>query len=274
MVLGAPAVGRERRQECVERTGRDLTGAGKLFVIATPIGNLEDLTFRAKRVLSEVDALACEDTRHTRILLDRYGIPRPNLLFPYHEHNEDRAAQRILGLLAANHNVGLCSNAGYPGISDPGYVVISRAVSRGFAIEVIPGASAVPTALLSSGLPTSSFTFKGFPPRKAGRRRAFLEAERDVPHTLVFYESPHRLGALLQTALEVLGDRQAAVCIELTKMFEDVRRGPLSALAHEFEGAKVKGEVVVVIAGNHPKFTRDPDAVDGDGESVEGGGNR
>lgn len=264
-MLRTLAVGWERQQQDGEGTGRDLTSAGKLFVIATPIGNLEDLTLRAKRVLSEVDALACEDTRHTRILLDRYDVPRPRLLFSYHEHNEDRAAQRILGLLASGQNVGLCSNAGYPGISDPGYIVISRAVSRGFAIEVIPGASAVPTALLSSGLPTSSFTFKGFPPRKAGRRRTFLEAERDRPHTLVFYESPNRLGALLQTALEVLGDRQAAVCIELTKMFEDVRRGPLSALAREFEGAKVKGEVAVVIAGNNPKFTAERDGSDGDG---------
>lgn len=250
--------------------GPDLDVSGKLFVIATPIGNLEDLTLRAQRILGEVDALACEDTRHTRIILDRYDIPRPRLLLSYHEHNEDRAAQRILGLLASGQNVGLCSNAGYPGISDPGYVVISQAVSHGFAIEVIPGASAVPTALLSSGLPTSSFTFKGFPPRKAGRRRAFLEAERDLPHTLVLYESPNRLGALLQTALEVLGDRQAAVCIELTKMFEDVRRGPLSALAREFEGVKVKGEVAVVIAGNNPKFTQHPDWVDDDGLPYEG----
>lgn len=239
-----------------------MIGSGKLFIIATPIGNLEDLTLRAKRVLSEVDALACEDTRHTRIILERYDIPRPRLLFSYHEHNEDRAAQRILGLLAAGLTVGLCSNAGYPGISDPGYLVISQAASRGFAVEVVPGASAIPVALLSSGLPTSSFTFKGFPPRKPGRRRAFLEAERDLPHTLVFYESPNRLGKLLQVALEVLGDRQAAVCIELTKLFEEVRRGPLSVLAREFEGAKVKGEVVVVVAGNNPKFIADPDGFD------------
>lgn len=234
--------------------GRSLTSPGRLFVVATPIGNLEDLTFRAKRVLGEVDALACEDTRHTRILLDRYEIPRPKLLFSCQEHNEDRAAQRILGLLESGQNVGLCSNAGYPGISDPGYLVISRAALSGFAIEVVPGASAVPMALLSSGLPASSFTFKGFPPRKPGRRRAFLEAERDLPHTLVLYESPNRLSALLQAALEVLGNRQAAVCIELTKMFENVRRGSLSALAREFEDVKVKGEVAVVIAGNNPKF--------------------
>ncbi len=174
---------------------------GKLVVIATPIGNLEDLTFRAKRVLGEVDALACEDTRHTRIILERYEIPRAKTVFSYHEHNEHRAAERILGLLDAGLTVGLCSNAGYPGISDPGYVIVSRAVERGFRVEVIPGASAVPTALLASGLPTSSFTFKGFPPRKPGKRLHFLEAERDMPHTLISLRSAHRVGALLQAAL-------------------------------------------------------------------------
>ncbi len=228
--------------------------AGKLLVIATPIGNLEDLTFRAKRLLGEVDALACEDTRHTRILLERYEIPRAKTVFSYHEHNEHRAAERILAMLEAGLTVGLCSNAGYPGISDPGYVIVSRAVARGFRVEVIPGASAVPTALLVSGLPTSSFTFKGFPPRKAGKRRTFLEAERDLPHTLILYEAPTRVGALLQAALEVLGNRRAAVCIELTKMFEDVRRGGLAELAREFAGLPIKGEVVLVIAGNNPKF--------------------
>jgi len=227
---------------------------GKLLVIATPIGNLEDLTFRAKRVLGEVEALACEDTRHTRIILDRYEIARPGLLFSYHEHNEHRAAERILGLLAEGKTVGLCSNAGYPGISDPGYVIISRAVEQGYRVEVIPGASAVPMALLSSGLPTSSYTFKGFPPRKPGRRRTFLEMERDLPHTMIYYEAPNRVGTLLQAAYEVYGNRRAAVCIELTKMFEDIRRGYLADLAQVFAETKIKGEVVVVIAGNNPKF--------------------
>jgi len=230
--------------------------AGKLMVIATPIGNLEDLTFRAKRVFGEVDALACEDTRHTRIIFERYEIPRPRIMFAYHEHNEAQAAERILGLLEEGLTVGLCSNAGYPGISDPGYVIVSRAIERGFRVEVIPGASAVPVALLSSGLSTASYTFKGFPPRKPGKRRSFLEMERDLPHTLVLYESPNRLGVLLQAALEVLGDRRAAVCIELTKMFEGVEHGFLSELAARFAGRTIKGEVVVVIAGSNPKFTR------------------
>lgn len=232
---------------------------GKLLVIATPIGNLEDLTFRAKRLLGEVDALACEDTRHTRILLERYEIPRAKTVFSYHEHNEHRAAERILGLLAAGCTVGVCSNAGYPGISDPGYVIVSRAVECGYRVEVIPGASAVPTALLVSGLPTSSFTFKGFPPRKPGKRSTFLEAERDLPHTLILYEAPSRVGALLQAAFTVLGNRRAAVCIELTKMFEAVHRGYLADLAREFAEAHIKGEVVVVIAGNNPKFAAPED---------------
>lgn len=237
---------------------------GKLMVIATPIGNLEDLTFRAKRVLSEVDALACEDTRHTRIILERYEIPRPRIIFSYHEHNEPRAAERILGLLEEGLTVGLCSNAGYPGISDPGYVIVSRTVEREFPLEVIPGASAVPTALLASGLPTSSFTFKGFPPRKPGKQRSFLEMERELPHTLILYEAPQRVGKLLQAALEVLGNRQAAVCIELTKMFEHVKRGYLAELVQEFADTKIKGEVVVVIAGNNPKFTaRDDEEEEG-----------
>jgi 16S rRNA (cytidine1402-2'-O)-methyltransferase len=238
--------------------------AGTLLVIATPIGNLEDLTYRAKRVLGEVDALACEDTRHTRIIYERYEIPRPRTMFAYHEHNEASAAERILGLLAAGQTVGLASNAGYPGISDPGYVIVSRAIEAGYRVEVIPGASALPVALLASGLSTASFTFKGFPPRKPGKRRTFLELDRDLPHTTIYYESPHRVGALLAAALEALGDRRAAVCIELTKIYEEVHHGYLSELAAQFADKKIKGEVVVVIAGSNPKFARHDDEDDED----------
>lgn len=230
-----------------------------LFVIATPIGNLEDATHRALRVLGEVDALACEDTRRTRVLLDRYDVPRPKTVFSYHEHNENEAARRVLGLLEKGASVGLVTNAGYPGVSDPGYRAISLAAGRGFRVEVIPGAGAVETALVASGLPGTSFTFKGFPPKKAGRRRRFLEMEKDLPHTLVFFESPQRTGSFLADALEVLGDRKAAVCIELTKKFEEVRRGFLSELADEFRDAAIKGEVTIVIAGSNPKFVRPGD---------------
>jgi 16S rRNA (cytidine1402-2'-O)-methyltransferase len=227
-----------------------------LYLVATPVGNLEDITLRALRVLGSVPVLACEDTRHTGILLQRHGLPRPGIVFSHHEHNEDRAAAQILSHLEAGRDVAVCSNAGYPGISDPGYSAVGLAVGAGHRIEVIPGASAVPLALLLSGLPTSSYTFKGFPPRRGGRRQAFLEQERDLPHTLVVYESPFRVSQLLGAALAALGDRRAAVCLELTKQFERVQRGWLSELAREFDGVRVRGEVVVVIAGNHPKFCR------------------
>ena len=156
--------------------------------------------------------------------------------------------------LKEGRSVGICSDAGYPGVSDAGYRLISRAIREGFEVEVIPGAGAVEPALLSSGLPTSSFTFKGFPPRKPGPRRRFLEQEKDLPHTLVFYESPFRVSSLLKDAQEVYGDRQAAVCIELTKKFERIHRGSLSELAALLGEKPLKGEVTVVIAGSNPKF--------------------
>lgn len=227
-----------------------------LYVIATPIGNLEDIGHRAVRVLGELEALACEDTRRTRVLLDRYRIPRPKMLFSYHEHNEREAAKRILRLLEDGTSVGLVTNAGYPGVSDPGYRAISQAAERGFRVEVLPGAGAVEAALALSGLPGASFIFKGFPPRTAGKRQRFLEAEKDLPHTLILFESPHRLAALLSDALAALGDRRAAVCIEITKMFEQTARGYLSELGEKFREATIKGEVTVVIAGNNPKFIR------------------
>ncbi len=241
------------------------TQPGKLFVVATPIGNLEDITLRAIRILGEVDALACEDTRQTRKIYDRHEMPRPSEIFSYREHNERRAGTRILELLGEGRTVALCTDAGYPGVSDPGYRVVSEALEQGFHVEVIPGPSAVITALVASGLPTSSYTFKGFPPRKGGPLKRFLETDRDLPHTLVFFESPYRVGALLKAALNTLGNRKAAVCIELTKMFETVHRGFLSDLAEEFESKTVRGEVTVVVAGNNPKFAQS----DGDVEEED-----
>lgn len=230
---------------------------GTLYVVGTPIGNLEDLSQRAIRVLGEVGAVACEDTRVTPRLFERYEIPRPRTWFSCHEHNEEHAAQRILGLLAEGVSVALCSDGGCPGISDPGYRVISACLDAGREVVVLPGPSAVHTALLASGLSTSSYTFKGFPPRKAGARRRFLEMDRDTPHTLVFFESPFRIGKLLEAAFEVYGDRRAAVCFELTKKFERVHRDYLSVLAEWYHSRTVKGEITVVVAGNHPKFQRD-----------------
>jgi len=235
---------------------------GTLFVIATPIGNMQDVTLRALEVLGEVDALACEDTRRTPRLLARHNVPRPGILFSCHEHNESRVAERVVRLLEEGKSVALCTNAGYPGVSDPGYRVVSLARERGLSVEVLPGAGAVEAALLASGLPSASYTFKGFPPRKPGPRARWLEMDRELPHTLVFFESPYRAAKLLDAALEVLGDRMAAVCVELTKKFERVHRGYLSELRDALAGVRIKGEVAVVIAGNHPKFIRSAEARD------------
>jgi 16S rRNA (cytidine1402-2'-O)-methyltransferase len=226
-----------------------------LYIIATPIGNLNDLTPRAREILSSLEVLACEDTRHTGNMLHLLQIPRPATLLANHEHNEHAMAGKIVALLAEGKRVGICSDAGYPLISDPGYPAVVAALQAGHEIVVIPGASAVPMALISSGLPPSSYTFKGFAPRKPGQRRRFLEMELSSPHTLIFYESPYRLGKLLAEALEVYGNRQAAVCLELSKQFERVRRGSLSELSAEFATAKVKGEAVIVIAGDKDKHT-------------------
>lgn len=226
---------------------------GTLILVATPIGNLEDITHRAVRVLREVDALACEDTRTTRKLLQRYDIPKPRALLSYHEHNEPVAGKRILGLLNEGQSVALVSDGGYPGISDPGYRIVNAAIDAGHRIEVLPGASAPPMALLMSGLPTASYTFMGFAPRKTGARKRALEAEAERPHTLIIFESPHRVGAFLKDALAVLGPRKAAVCIEITKKFERIHRGSLEDLAGDFDGTTVKGQVTVVVAGTDRK---------------------
>lgn len=227
-----------------------------LSVVATPIGNLDDMTPRAVRALREADVIACEDTRRTRILLTHFEIPRPAFSLSYREGNEESAGRQILEHLAAGRRVVLCSDGGYPGISDPGYRLVALAAERDVPFEVIPGASAVPIALLLSGLPTSSYTFKGFPPRKGGAMRRFFEDDKDAPHTMIVFESPMRVAKTLQAALEALGDRRAAVSIELTKKFERTSRGFLSELLTQFAERHVKGEVTIVIAGRHPKFTR------------------
>ena len=171
--------------------------AGSLSVIATPIGNLEDITLRALRVLGELDAVACEDTRRTRAIYEHYDLARPRSIFSYHRHNEAAAGARILALLARGAAVGLVSNAGYPCISDPGHLVVRQAIEAGHRVEVIPGASAVPYALIVSGLPTGAYLFLGFPPRKAGRLQTALAEAADREHTLVLFEAPGRVAALL-----------------------------------------------------------------------------
>ena len=229
-----------------------------LHVIATPIGNLSDLSPRALAAFKSAEAIACEDTRRTWQLLTHFGIPRPAEMFSYRQGNEERITEKVMNLLSAGKEVALCSDGGYPGISDPGYRLIRACAKADVPYEVIPGASAVNVALLMSGLSTSSFTFRGFPPRGPGALRNWFAEDRDKEHTLICYESPFRIAATLEAALETLGDREAAVCLELTKMHERVSRGYLSDLVREFKGAAVKGEVALVIAGNNPKFLRQP----------------
>lgn len=226
-----------------------------LTMIATPIGNLQDISARALQALRDADVLACEDTRRTRLLLDHYAIPKPGIVLSYREGIEQRAGERILEYLDRGLAVALCTDGGYPGISDPGYRLARMITERGGDFQVLPGPSAVPVALILSGLPTSSYTFKGYPPRKPGPLKRFFEEDSDRPHTLVCFESPYRIGKTLAAAHAVLGNREAAVCLELTKKFERVRRGGLTELAAQFADTPVKGEITLVIAGNHPKFT-------------------
>lgn len=219
-----------------------------LYLVATPIGNLGDITLRALETLRSVDFVASEDTRTTGRLLKHFEISRPQIAF--HEHNEDKAGERILGLLREGKSVALVTDAGTPGISDPGYSVVRRAIDAGEEVTMIPGPAGLIMAVVLSGLPLHSFTFRGFPPRKSGQRRRFLEVDLHSPHTLIFYESPFRLAAFLEDALAVYGDRRAALANDLTKMFEQVERGTLSQLhALVADEAKLKGEYIVVIAG-------------------------
>ncbi len=218
-----------------------------LYLVATPIGNLGDITLRALDILREVDAVASEDTRKTGILLKHFGIQKSQI--PFHEHNEERVGARIIEMLKHGKSVAVVSDAGTPGISDPGYTLVRRAIEERLDFTMIPGPAAFVMALVLSGLPSHSFTFRGFAPRKPGPRRRFMEVDRDAPHTLIFYESPYRLEAFLKDALEVYGDREAAIAHELTKIYESVEWGTLSALLQSVSGSKPKGEYVVVIAG-------------------------
>lgn len=221
---------------------------GALYVVATPIGNLADIGLRALATLAASDVIACEDTRITRKLLERYGITTP--LIPYHEHNAESARPKILARLAAGEAVSLVSDAGTPLISDPGYKLVVTTREAGHAVHAIPGASALLVALASAGLPTDRFFFEGFLPAKQSQRRARIADLADIPATLVLYESGPRLDDCLADLAAGLGDREAAICRELTKLHEEIRRDTLSALAkhYEGEGAEKRGEIVIVIA--------------------------
>jgi 16S rRNA (cytidine1402-2'-O)-methyltransferase len=219
-----------------------------LYLVATPIGNLGDISQRALETLRQADIVASEDTRYTGLLLKRFGIDRPQLSL--HEHNERQVTEKVIELLRAGQTVALVSDAGTPGISDPGFLLVRRCIEEGLPFTMIPGPAAFVMALVLSGLPTHSFTFRGFPPRKTSARRRFLAADAHSPHTLIFYESPYRVAALIEDAIAVYGDRRAALANDLTKLFERVDRGRLSELLARVRDQSLKGEFVLVIEGN------------------------
>lgn len=220
---------------------------GRLFIVSTPIGNLEDITLRALRILKEADLIAAEDTRHTRKLLAHYDIHTP--LTSFYQHRQFRQAPALIAKALAGTTIALVTDAGTPGISDPGAWLVHLALEAGIEVTPVPGPSAAVALLSVSGLPTDAFVFEGFLPFKEGKKRRLLERLRDEERTLVFYESPHRLEKTLGILLDVLGDRPAAVGRELTKVFEEVRRGTLGAILETYRGRKVLGEITIAIAG-------------------------
>lgn len=221
--------------------------SGKLFVVATPIGNLEDITLRALRILKEVALIACEDTRHTRRLLAHFAISTPTI--SYHDHNARLRAPQLLDRVEAGEDVALVSDAGTPAISDPGYRLISGAAERQIPVVPVPGASAAIVAISASGLPTDEFYFAGFPPAKQSARRAWLTGLASIRATLVFYESPHRIAETLADLCAAFGDRRAVIARELTKIHEEFLRGTLSTLRAAITEENRRGEFVVLVDG-------------------------
>jgi len=218
-----------------------------LYLVSTPIGNLGDISLRALEVLRACDWVVSEDTRKTGFLLSHFEIKKPQISF--REDNEDRALPRVMEHLRNGETVALVTDAGTPGISDPGYLLVRAALAEGIPMTAVPGPTALIMAVTLSGLPVHSFTFRGFPPRKSGARQRWLAVDALSPHTLVFYESPHRLDDFLADALAVYGDRPAAVANDLTKKFELIQRGSLSELVEWVKTADIRGEYVVVIGG-------------------------
>lgn len=220
---------------------------GILYIVPTPIGNLEDITLRALRILKEVELIAAEDTRHTRNLLAHFGIK--TALTSYHEHNEREKARSLVGRLKSGASIALVSDAGTPAISDPGYRIVVDAIQAGLQVIPLPGASALITALSASGLPTDRFLFEGFLPAKPQERKVKLQALRSETATLVFYEAPHRLTDSLADMLKIFGDREIAMARELTKVHEEFRRGKLSEIVGPLDDHEIKGELVIVVQG-------------------------
>ena len=227
------------------------TTKGILYIVSTPIGNLEDITMRAIRILKEVDLIAAEDTRHTGHLLKHYDIHTP--LTSYFEGNESKKKEFILSKLKHGSRIALVSDAGTPGISDPGFRLIQLAIENQIPVVPIPGPSAVISALSVAGLPTDAFLFKGFLPHKSKRRRDLLKQMEEIRETLIFYESPHRLSESLKDILETLGDREMALTRELTKVYEEILRGRVSEIQNQIGERKLKGEITLVISGKTRK---------------------
>jgi 16S rRNA (cytidine1402-2'-O)-methyltransferase len=240
--------------------------AGTLWLVGTPIGHLGDISERARRVLANVDLIACEDTRRTRGLLAHLGI-RGASVTTFFEGNERRRVPELVEHLRTGRDVAVVSDAGMPGLSDPGERLVRAAVAEGIPVDVVPGPSAAVTALVVSGLPAARFAFEGFLPRKAGERRARLLQLAGEPRTMILFESPRRVGALLSDAAEALGDRRASVVRELTKVHQEVVRGTLSELASRYEAEEVRGEVVVVVEGRPAHVG--PDELEALAERVE-----
>ena len=223
---------------------------GTLYLVATPIGNLADITHRALQVLNDADLIACEDTRHTKKLLTHYNITTKTI--SYHEHNEQQRAAELIERLKQGANIAVVSDAGTPSISDPGFRLVRAAIESEISVVPVPGPSALITALIAAGLPTDEFFFAGFLPSRTSARRARLAELQSVPGTLIFYESPHRLAETLKDAYEILGEREAVVARELTKLHEEIKRGRVSALTADFTDRKqdLRGEIVVLIDRN------------------------
>jgi 16S rRNA (cytidine1402-2'-O)-methyltransferase len=218
-----------------------------LILVSTPIGNLGDISQRALAALESADVVVSEDTRKTGFLLTHFGIKKPQISF--REDNEDRALPKVLEFLELGKTVALVTDAGTPSISDPGFILVRSVIQKGIELTAIPGPTALIMALVLSGLPVHSFTFRGFPPRKGGPRRRWLEIDKDSPHTLIFYESPYRLVSFLEDALLTFGDRPAVIANDLTKKFETILRGTLSDLIERTRQTNLKGEYSVVIGG-------------------------
>src|SRR5689334_8875187 len=223
---------------------------GTLYLVATPIGNLADITHRALQVLKDVDLIACEDTRHTHKLLNHYGITTKTI--SYYEHNEQQRASELIERMKQGMNIAVVSDAGTPSISDPGFRLVRAAIENEITIVPVPGPSALITALIAAGLPTDEFFFAGFLPSRATARRGRLAELQSVPGTLIFYEAPHRLAETLKDVYEILGEREAVVARELTKLHEEIKRGRLSVLTADYADQKqdLRGEIVVLIDRN------------------------